>query len=164
MWAWSSWPPVQLSGGLGSTVTPRLHCRARVGRDPPVWIASRSLALRTTTPSPSHTPRSPARSSPRRAAGSSRPIPRSSTSTGSTRAVTSPPGKSPSCSPPRFARRSGHSASSRPEPSALASLGEPSTDPGTAALRLRALSGPASPSGGRVTDRAPRRHVAASSK
>jgi hypothetical protein len=45
------------------------------------------------------------------AAGSRTPTPTSSTSTKPTRAATSPPGKSPSCSPARFARRSGRFAS-----------------------------------------------------
>jgi len=55
--------------------------------------------------------RSPARSSRRRAAGSRRSTPTSSTTTSPRRAGTSPPGRSPSCSPLRFARRSGRCAS-----------------------------------------------------
>ena len=43
-------------------------------------------------------------------AGSRRPIPASATSTRSTEAATSPPGKSPSCSRPRSGPRSGRSA------------------------------------------------------
>ena len=59
----------------------------------------------------SASPRSPARSSRPRAAGSSRPTPTSPTSTRSTRAATSPPGKSRSSSPRRSAPRSGRCAS-----------------------------------------------------
>ena len=54
---------------------------------------------------------SPARSSRPRATGSRRPTTTSSTSTRSTGAATSPPGKSPSCSPKKCARRSGRCAS-----------------------------------------------------
>ena len=54
--------------------------------------------------------RSPARSGLPRAAGSRRSTPASPTSTRSTRAATSPPGKSPSSSPPRCGRRSAHCA------------------------------------------------------
>ena len=54
-------------------------------------------------------PRSPARSSRLHAAGLSRRTQPSSISTRSTRAATSPPGRSLSCSPPRSAPRSGPS-------------------------------------------------------
>ena len=53
----------------------------------------------------------PARSSLPRAAGSSRSARTSPTSTRPTGAATSPPGKSPSCSPRKSERRSGHSGS-----------------------------------------------------
>src|SRR5262249_59366565 len=49
----------------------------------------------------------------RRGAGSRRPTPTSSTSTRSTRAATSPPGKSPSCSRPKSGPRSAPCASWR---------------------------------------------------
>ena len=54
--------------------------------------------------------RSPARSGLPRAAGPRRPTPTSPTSTRSTRAATSPPGRSRSSSPPRSERRSGRCA------------------------------------------------------
>ena len=58
----------------------------------------------------SASPRSPARSGLPRAAGSRRSTPASPTSTRSTGAATSPPGRSPMCLPARFARRSGRFA------------------------------------------------------
>jgi hypothetical protein len=80
------------------------------------WETGRAAALAAGQVPPesrsrSASPRSLARSSRRRAAGSRRSTPASPTSTRSTGAATSPPGKSPSCSRPRSARRSGHCAS-----------------------------------------------------
>ena len=57
--------------------------------------------------------RSPARSGPPRAAGSRRSTPASRTSTRSTGAATSPPGRSRSSSPPRCGRRCGSPNGSR---------------------------------------------------
>ena len=61
----------------------------------------------------SASPPSPARSGVPRAAGSRTPTPTSRTSTRSTRAATSPRGKSPNCSRRRSERRSDHCASRR---------------------------------------------------
>ena len=64
---------------------------------------------------PSRVHHVPRRDLPRpRAAGSSRPTPTSSTTTRSTRAATSPPGKSPSCSPRRSEPPSEGSVSREP--------------------------------------------------
>ena len=66
----------------------------------------------------------------RRAVGPRRSTPASPTSTRSTRAATSPPGRSPACSPTRSARCSGRSASgrirkpARPDPHAAARRGD----------------------------------------
>ena len=68
-------------------------------------LAGRPGRLRRRSRSRSASPRSPARSSGPRAAGSRRGTPPSPTSTRPTRAATSPPGKSPSCSRPRSGRR-----------------------------------------------------------
>jgi hypothetical protein len=68
---------------------------------------------------------SPARSSRHHAPGCGRPTPTSPTSTRSTKAATSPPGKNPSSSPPRSAPRSDHSARGPPECRPPASLDEP---------------------------------------
>jgi hypothetical protein len=81
----------------------------------------------------SDTPRSPARSSGPREAGSSSPTPASSTSTRSTRVVTSPPGKSPNCSRPRCARRSNRCA--RYWSASLSKV--PYADPGVSESRIR---------------------------
>ena len=54
---------------------------------------------------------SPARSTRHRGAGPSAPTPTSRTTTGSTRAATSPPGRSRSCSPKSCGRRSDHCGS-----------------------------------------------------
>ena len=81
------------------------------------WEDGRALAkharparLLRRSRSRSASPPSPARSGGPRAAGSRTPTPTSPTSTRSTRAATSPPGRSPSCSPRRSARRSDHCA------------------------------------------------------
>ena len=87
----------------------------RLGR--PVVLGERASAGTRSWPGPSAgvgagraSRRSPARSSRPRAAGLRRPTPTSPTSTRSTRVATSPPGRSPSSSPPRSERRSGSSA------------------------------------------------------
>src|SRR5262249_58479195 len=64
----------------------------------------------------SASPRSPARSSAPRAAGSSGATPPSATSTKPLRAATSPPGKSRSSFQKKSARRSGHCANDSPHP------------------------------------------------
>ena len=81
--------PVVLGGRTGSQRPARLRRRSR----------SRSAS-----------PPSPARSGAPRAAGPRRPTRRSPTSTRSTRAATSPPGRSRSCSRPRCGPRSGRCA------------------------------------------------------
>ena len=81
----------------------------RTGRaDEPQLLRPARRLLRSRFRSAS--PPSPARSGGLRAVGSSGGIPTSPTSTRSTRAATSPPGKSPSCSPTKSERPSGHCA------------------------------------------------------
>ena len=70
----------------------------------------RPARLPRTSRSRSASPRSPARSGAPRAAGSRTPTPTSPISTRSTGAVTSPPGRSRSCSQPSSERRSGRFA------------------------------------------------------
>ncbi len=88
-------PGPRRPGSTGRADDPRPALPARLRRKSRCRSASR---------------RSPARSSGPRAAGSSRRTPASPTSTRSTRAAISPPGRSPSCSRPRSGRPSGRSA------------------------------------------------------
>jgi hypothetical protein len=100
----------------------------RTGRaDEPALLRPARLLRRSRFRSASR--RSPARSGLPRAAGSRSRTPTSPTSTRSTRAVTSPRGKSPSSSRARSGRRSGHCASRsegsgrRPPPAAESTPG-----------------------------------------
>ena len=85
----------------------------RTGRTHERWPQRlRAASLLRRSPCRSASPRSPARSGLPRAAGSRRSTPTSPTSTRPTRAATSPPGKSRSCSPTSSAQRSGRCVTS----------------------------------------------------
>ena len=96
--------------GTGASAA-RSYWEGGTGRRP-----SRPGRLPRRSRSRSASPRSPARSSGPRAAGSRRATPTSSTSTRPPGAATSPPGKSPNCSRRRSARHSGRCV--RPQPAA----------------------------------------------